>query len=70
MKQFDAPKRKKKCEGTDPDDSDEEVADLQFALEELEEEVEDNDTDEESMAGSSIFDLNSLRARLRSWRKL
>jgi hypothetical protein len=46
MKQFDAPKRKKKCEGTDPDDSDEEVADLQFALEELEEEVEDNDTDE------------------------
>jgi len=44
MKQFDAPKKKKKGEDNDSDGEEEEAADLQFALEELEDELEDDDT--------------------------
>ena len=42
MKQFDAPKKKKHNDDVPADDEDEDVADLQVALDELEGELEDD----------------------------
>jgi hypothetical protein len=47
MKQFDAPKKKKGTDGDDFDDNDDDAADLQVALDALEDELEDDRVDKD-----------------------
>ena len=54
MKQFDAPKKKKDAEDDDNNDDDIDAADLQVALDELEEELEDERIDKD---GIGEFDI-------------
>jgi hypothetical protein len=56
MKQFDAPKKKKTHDNDGSDDNDEDAADLQGALDELEEELED-DGIEKGDDGNWEFDI-------------